>query len=221
MGPGVVVLSAHVTVWVSMRGSLWKCTSLHCKLAADGEARGLEIQNALLADLRTELQDNRGRKSCADVSLERPPVSPEEAPPPPATTSTSASSAAAAQPEAEVIQELPTIRENEPFLPEEDVRLRPAPVTPATATPDGNLSGDSTPTSVGSSQIQVAEKTGASIETIAARDSGNGKRVKVSRTRRGKRSTTPSEDSEQSQSKALRNSIELVPSRSTASSSTR
>ena len=61
VGLGVVVLSAHGTVWVSMRGSLWKCTALHCKLAADDEARGLEIQNALLADLRTELQDNRGK----------------------------------------------------------------------------------------------------------------------------------------------------------------
>ena len=52
-GPGVVVLDAHGTVWVSMHGSLWKCTSLHCKLAADDEARGLEIHHALLSDLRT------------------------------------------------------------------------------------------------------------------------------------------------------------------------
>ena len=98
VGPGVVVLNAHGTVWVSMRGSLWKCTSLHCKLAADDEARGLEIQNALLSDLRTELQDNRGRKSYVDITFERPPVSPEEAPIPQANIPTPTPNAATSQP---------------------------------------------------------------------------------------------------------------------------
>ena len=70
-----------------MRGSLWECTSIQCKLAADGEARGLEIQNALLLDLRSELHDKRGCKTYVDVTKERPPdapaeVSPDQNPPP-------------------------------------------------------------------------------------------------------------------------------------------
>lgn len=118
-----------------------------------------------------------------------------------------------------MIQELPTIRENEPFLPEEDPRLRPVPITPVTATPDESISGDTTPTSLSSSQPPaVEEKTGALIETAASIDSGVGKRVKVSEVRRGKTSSTPSEDSEQSQPKVLRNS-ELLPSRLAGSSS--
>ena len=73
VGPGVVIQTHHSTVWTSMRGSLWKCTAIQCKLAADDEARGLEIQNALLLDLRAELHDKRGRTSYVDVSRERPP----------------------------------------------------------------------------------------------------------------------------------------------------
>ena len=73
VGPGVVIQNHHGTEWSSMRGSLWKCTSIQCKLAADDEARGLEIQNALLHDLRAELRDNRGRKSYVDATKERPP----------------------------------------------------------------------------------------------------------------------------------------------------
>lgn len=56
VGPGVVIQNHHGTVWTSMRGSLWKCTAIQCKLAADDEARGLEIQNALLLDLRADLR---------------------------------------------------------------------------------------------------------------------------------------------------------------------
>ena len=33
-----------------MRGSLWKCSQLQCKLATTEESRGLEIQNQLLDD---------------------------------------------------------------------------------------------------------------------------------------------------------------------------
>ena len=55
-----------------MRGSLWKCTSIQCKLAADDEARALEIHNSLLLDLRVELQDNRGRNTYVDFTRERP-----------------------------------------------------------------------------------------------------------------------------------------------------
>lgn len=56
--------------------------AIQCELAADDEARGLESQNALLLDLRVELQDNRGRKSYVDVTRERPPepaAEPDEA----------------------------------------------------------------------------------------------------------------------------------------------
>ena len=37
--------------WVNMRGSLWKCSQLRCKLATTEESRGLEIQNQLLDDM--------------------------------------------------------------------------------------------------------------------------------------------------------------------------
>lgn len=73
VGPGAVIINHHGTVWTSMRGSLWKCTAMQCKLAADDEARGLEIQNARLADLRADLQDGQGRKSYVDVTNEKPP----------------------------------------------------------------------------------------------------------------------------------------------------
>ena len=62
VGPGVIISVHHSSVWVSMRGSLWKCCNLQCKLAASDEAKGLEIQNVLLHDLKADLEDRRGRK---------------------------------------------------------------------------------------------------------------------------------------------------------------
>ena len=111
-----------------MRGSLWKCTAIHCKLAADDEARGLEVQNALLADLRTELIDGRGRKSYVDVTREKTPPSEAsgsgQVSPPEAAQAPTASEAPTPEPEVEVERDLPSIAEEEPFLPDEDERLR-------------------------------------------------------------------------------------------------
>ena len=44
VGPGVVIQTHHSIVWTSMHGSLWKCTNIQCKLAADDESRGLEFR---------------------------------------------------------------------------------------------------------------------------------------------------------------------------------
>ena len=51
VGPGVCIGTHRGSVWVNMRGSLWKCSQLQCKLATTDESRGLEIQNQLLDDM--------------------------------------------------------------------------------------------------------------------------------------------------------------------------
>ena len=45
VGPGVCIGTHGGSVWVNIRGSLWKCSQLQCKLATTEESRGLEIQN--------------------------------------------------------------------------------------------------------------------------------------------------------------------------------
>ena len=50
-----------------MRGSLWKCSQLQCKLATTEEPRGLEVQNQLLDDMKAEFQEFPGRLVCTDV----------------------------------------------------------------------------------------------------------------------------------------------------------
>ena len=57
-------------VWVSMRGSLWKCSQLQCKLVTSEQSRGLEIQNELLDDMKPELQEFPGRRVYTDVERE-------------------------------------------------------------------------------------------------------------------------------------------------------
>ena len=47
VGPGVCIGTHRGRVWVNMRGSLWKCSQLQCKLATAEESRGLEVQNQL------------------------------------------------------------------------------------------------------------------------------------------------------------------------------
>ena len=52
----VVCIGTHRgSVWVGMRGSLWKCSHLQCKLATTEESRDLEIQNKLPDDMKAEL----------------------------------------------------------------------------------------------------------------------------------------------------------------------
>ena len=72
------------SVWVNMRGSLWKCSQLQCKVATTEESRGLEIQNQLLDDMKAEFQEFPVRQVYTDVEREgitpsdadRPPVAP-------------------------------------------------------------------------------------------------------------------------------------------------
>ena len=58
-----------------MRGSLWKCSQLQCKLATTEESRGLEIQNQLLDDMKAEFQEFPGRRVYTDVEREGIPPS--------------------------------------------------------------------------------------------------------------------------------------------------
>ena len=62
VGPGVCIGTHRGSVWVNMRGSLWKCSQLQCKLATTEESRGLEIQNQLLDDMKAEFQEFPGRR---------------------------------------------------------------------------------------------------------------------------------------------------------------
>ena len=58
-----------------MKGSLWKCSHLQCKLATSEEHRGLEIQNMLLNDMRQELLQPGLRRNYVDVEREGAPAS--------------------------------------------------------------------------------------------------------------------------------------------------
>jgi transposase InsO family protein len=70
VGPGVCIGSHRGSLWVNMRGSLWKCSQLQCKLATSEESRGLEIQNMLLDDMKAEFQEFPGRRMFVDVERE-------------------------------------------------------------------------------------------------------------------------------------------------------
>ena len=66
---------------VNMRGSLWKCSQLQCKLVTTEESRGLEIQNQLLDDMKAEFQQFPGRRVHRDVEREGIPPSDADRPP--------------------------------------------------------------------------------------------------------------------------------------------
>ena len=59
---------------MNMKGSLWKCNQAQCRLATSEEARGLEIQNALLDDMKVEFSAFPGRRNFVDVTGEEPPT---------------------------------------------------------------------------------------------------------------------------------------------------
>ena len=80
VGPGVCIGTHRGSVWVNMRGSLWKCSQLQCKLATTEESRGLEIQNQLLDDMNAEFQEFPGRRVCTDVEREGIPQSDADQP---------------------------------------------------------------------------------------------------------------------------------------------
>ena len=58
---------------MNMRGSLWKCSQLQCKLATTEESRGPEVQNQLLDDMKAEFQEFPGRRVYTDVEREGAP----------------------------------------------------------------------------------------------------------------------------------------------------
>eukprot|EP00974_Lingulodinium_polyedra_P127304 11201712-Lingulodinium_polyedra.AAC.1 len=53
VGPGVCAGKHHGSLRVNVRGSLWKCSELQCKLATSEEARGIAIRNQLLEGMKT------------------------------------------------------------------------------------------------------------------------------------------------------------------------
>ena len=81
-GPVVCIGTYGGSVWVNMRGSLWKCSQLRCKMATTEESQGLEIQNQLLDDMKAEFQEFLGRRVYTD--LEREGIPPSDADQPPA-----------------------------------------------------------------------------------------------------------------------------------------
>ena len=73
VGPGVCIGTHRGSVWVNMRGSLWKCSQLQCKLATTAESRGLEVQNQSLDDMKAEFPEFPGRRVYTDVEREGVP----------------------------------------------------------------------------------------------------------------------------------------------------
>ena len=73
VGPGVYTRTHRGSVWVNMRGSLWKRSQLQCKLATTEESRGLEVQNQLLDDMKAEFQELPGSRVYTDVEREGVP----------------------------------------------------------------------------------------------------------------------------------------------------
>ena len=76
-GSGVCIGTHRSSIWVSTRGSLWKCAREQCRLATTEQSRGLEIQNMLLQNLKVEFEKFLGRRTFVDV--EREGALPEDA----------------------------------------------------------------------------------------------------------------------------------------------
>lgn len=73
VGPGVVIMAAGSTVWVSMRGAPWKCARSQLRRASSDEAMGVEIVNKHLWQLREALTRRSHRRGFIDVESEGPP----------------------------------------------------------------------------------------------------------------------------------------------------
>ncbi|CAK9083538.1 Retrovirus-related Pol polyprotein from transposon RE2 (Retro element 2) (AtRE2) [Includes: Protease RE2 [Durusdinium trenchii] len=76
-GPGIVVLQAGHTVWVSMRARLWKCNSDQLRPASHFESIGAEMARS--GELQELVKQGRSSKAGAvDVTLEGTPPPDEE-----------------------------------------------------------------------------------------------------------------------------------------------
>ena len=82
-GPGIVMLAKGNTVWVHIRGALWKCARSQLRQATSEENLGAELVNRYAVSLR-EAYSNRGRRGYVDVEREGPPPenAGEDEPPP-------------------------------------------------------------------------------------------------------------------------------------------
>ena len=86
VGPGTCIGVSRGSVWVNMRGSLWKCAQVQCKVATTEEHRGLEVMNDLLDDMKAKFKTGSNLRF-TDVTNTGPPESPsvseeQEGPPP-------------------------------------------------------------------------------------------------------------------------------------------
>jgi hypothetical protein len=84
VGPGVVIGVHHNSVWVNMRGHLWKCSAIQCRKATNTEHSGLLIVNELLQDMKVRFREFPGRQTYVDVEREGPPPSDASVVPEPA-----------------------------------------------------------------------------------------------------------------------------------------
>ena len=110
VGPGVCIGVHRGSVWINMRGSLWKCSQLQCKLATTEESRGLEIQNMLLDDMKTEFQEFPGKRTYTDVEREGdPPADAEHLPSAPRATADDEDRTSAIVPQAPPLTSLPPL----------------------------------------------------------------------------------------------------------------
>ena len=106
-----------------MRGSLWKCSQLQCKLATTEGSRGLEVQNQLLDDMKAEFQEFPGRRVYTDVDRKRECVRPRDVDPP------SGAPRAVEEEEDRALALLPTVplmTSPPPSIPEIDFESQPS-----------------------------------------------------------------------------------------------
>ncbi len=107
-GPGIVVLVRGNTVWLTIRGGLWKCSKNQLRRATNEESLGVEVINKYLPDLHREIAgDGRGQRKFVDITGEEEP------------------------PEEEFVDDV-DVAEDAPGSPEEAPQVE----TPSTAIPD-------------------------------------------------------------------------------------
>ena len=72
-GPGVVVMAMGASLWVVVRGELWKVSTVNCVLATNEEKAGIEQVEQFLPELKESLRKKQRRNEYWDLSSEGPP----------------------------------------------------------------------------------------------------------------------------------------------------
>eukprot|EP00971_Amphidinium_carterae_P303099 6022595-Amphidinium_carterae.1 len=63
---------AGATVWVSLRGHLYKVAAINVRKATEDECKSVKALNDLMPELQTAAVEQRGRRRFTDVSRESP-----------------------------------------------------------------------------------------------------------------------------------------------------